>query len=570
MRNSQVADMFDELADLLDIEGENHFKVRAYRNAARAIRALPTSLEKMTKENVDLSKISGIGVKIAKKIKEIIKTGKLQKLENVRRDIPPTLRDLLSIEGLGPKRIRQLYDKLGVTDLDSLHAAAASHRISALDGFGGKTEQKILKGVHMLKQEGRRHLFADAESIAEDMRLYLLNAPSIGKVQIAGSFRRREDTVGDLDILCSAVDPNKVVQHFIAYEKIKNIVVAGSSRSTIVLNGGMQIDLRVIDEDSYGSALHYFTGSKAHVLALRRMALKNGMKISEYGVYKGAQRLASKSEKEVYAAMGLSYIEPELRENRGEIEAARENALPCLITRSDIKGDLHMHTNYSDGVDSVEVMRSFAKKLGYEYIAITDHDSALSITKGMDRSKVIKQIEKIDTLNAKGDNPYIFKGVEVDILEDGSLAMDDDLLERFDFAIAAVHSKFNLSKKEQTKRVIKAIQNPYVKAIAHPTGRLIAKREAMVMDFEQICKVAVSEGKFLEINSQPERMDLSDILIKAAKELGVQFIISTDAHSANQLEYMRYGINQARRGWLEAKDVINTLSLKEIMKLFGR
>ncbi len=569
MRNSQIADIFDNLADLLDILGENHFKVRAYRNAARSIRALSTSLTEMVDEGFDLAKLAGIGEKIAKKIIEIVKTGKLSKLEDVRKMIPATLRELLSIEGLGPKRIKELYEQLYITDLKTLHEAAASHRIRALHGFGNKIEERILKGVHMLKQEGRRHLYADAEPIANDIKAYLSKASGIQRLQVAGSFRRCEETVGDLDILCSADDASKVVEHFIKYKDMKEVISAGERRSTIVLHSGMQIDLRMIDDNSYGAALHYFTGSKSHVLALRRIALKNAMKINEYGIHRRGKCIAAKDEKEVYAAMGLSYIEPELRENRGEIEAARNNALPKLITRGKIRGDLHMHTRYSDGADTIEGMLAYAKKLGYDYIAITDHDNALAMTKGMDKKRVLEQCEYIDKINAKHHSPYILKGAEVDILEDGTLAMDNDVLGKLDMAIGAIHTKFGLSKKEQTRRMIRAIQNPYIQGMAHPTGRLIDKRNPMDIDFEELCQAIVSEGKFLEINAQPERMDLNDILIKKAKEYGVKFAISTDAHNANQLAYMRYGINQARRGWLETGDVINTFTLNNLMKFLN-
>ena len=568
MQNSEIAKTFLDLANLLDIKGENPFKVRAYKNAARVIEGLGESIEKMVYEGKDLTRLPGIGKEIAKKIQELVTTGKLRKLEEVKKEVPPSLLDLLSIEGLGAKKVHELYTKLGITNLKELQEAAKKHQISKLRGFGAKTEEKILKGMHLLKQEGIRFLYAVAKPIAQNLKAYLLQAPTIIKVVIAGSFRRGKESVGDLDILATAKEPALVIDYFTQYPDIIEIVVAGDTRATVVLKNMLQVDLRVVQDSSFGAALQYFTGSKDHTIALRNIAVDMGIKMNEYGVFKGDKLIANKDEIEVYKSIKLSYIEPELRENRGEIEAAAKNTLPKLITLQDIKGDLHMHSTFSDGIEEIKTMAFKAKKLGYEYIAISDHSASLAIAKGVDEKKLkayIKEIEKIE--NEVGIK--IFKAMEVDILEDGSLGASDKILEQLDFAWAAVHSKFKLDKATQTKRILKALQSPFIKGIAHISGRIIAKREPMQLDYEAIFTLLAKEKKFLELNAQPERLDVTDIYAKKAKEMGVKFVINTDAHSSKQLEFMEFGINQARRGWLEAKDVINTLSLKEIEALLN-
>ncbi len=568
MQNSEIAKAFFDLANLLDIKGENPFKVRAYKNAARVIEGLGESIEKMVHEGEDLTKLPGIGKEIAKKIQELVTTGKLKKLEKVKKEVPPTLLDLLSIEGLGPKKVHELYTKLGITNLKELQEAAKKHQISKLRGFGAKTEEKILKGMHLLKQEGIRFLYAVAKPIAFNLKAYLLKAPTIIKVVIAGSFRRAKETVGDLDILATAKEPALVIDYFTQYPDIIEVVVAGDTRATVVLKNMLQVDLRVVQDKSFGAALQYFTGSKDHTIALRNMAIDMGIKMNEYGVFKGNKLLASKDEIEVYKSIGLCYIEPELRENRGEIEAAAKNALPKLITLQDIKGDLHMHSTFSDGIETIKTMAQKAKLLGYEYIAISDHSASLAIAKGVDEKKIQSYIKEIETTEDEV-GIKIFKAMEVDILEDGSLGASKEILEQLDFAWAAIHSKFKLDKTTQTKRILKALQNPFVKGIAHISGRIIAKREPMQLDYETIFTFLAKEGKFLELNAQPERLDVTDVYAKKAKEMGVKFVINSDAHSSKQLEFMEFGINQARRGWLEAKDVINTSSLKEIEALFN-
>ncbi len=567
MQNRDIAALFNELADLLEIKGENPFRVRAYRNAARIIESLGKSVEEMIDEGEDLTKLPAIGKDLAQKIVEIVRTGKLQKLEALKKEVPETLRAMLSIEGLGPKRVKILYEKLHITDPETLKEAALEHKISKLPGFGPKTEQKILKGVRLLKQEGIRYLYAEAEPDAETIKTHLKKAPGLLSVDVAGSFRRRKETVGDLDILCIAKNPEKVIEHFIAFERIAEVISAGTTRSTIVLRNGLQIDLRVVEKESYGAALHYFTGSKTHNIAIRKMAVEMDLKINEYGVFRGEEMIAGATEEEIYKIVGLRYITPELRENRGELEAARNNTLPNLITPKDICGDLHMHTTYSDGLDTLETMVEAARKKEYAYIAVTDHSQTLAVVKGLDETKFRQQMEEIERLNEKWNDFTILKGMEVDILEDGTLGMDEALLKELDIVLGAVHSKFSLSKKTQTRRLIKAIENPLVNVIAHPTGRLIGKRAPIALDMDEIYKALIDNNVLLEINAQPTRLDLDDIHIKTAKEAGVRFTISTDAHAASQLDFMKYGIYQARRGWLEKRDVLNTHPLKEVWEI---
>ncbi len=567
--NAEIAKIFNEYADLLEIKGENPFKVRAYRNAARVVENIAKPLEELVNEGYDLTKLPGIGADLSLYIKEIVKTGKFSKLEEIKEEIPPTLVDLLSIEGLGPKRIKTLYEKLHVQSMEDLRRAAQSGEIEKLPGFGPTLVERILKGVRLAKKEGRRFRWSEAKEYVEDLLRYLKQLDLI-HIEVAGSYRRRKETVGDLDILATAKDFSKVIKHFVKYPKIKEVVSAGSTRSTVILNNDLQVDLRSVEDESYGSALQYFTGSKAHNIEVRRIAVDLGLKLNEYGVFKGEKRVAGKTEEEVYKAVGLCYIEPELRENRGEIEACLAGKLPKLVRLEDIKGDLHMHTNYTDGKNSIEEMALAAKELGYEYIAITDHSKHLSVAKGLDEKRIRKQLEEIDALNEKIDGITILKGMEVDILEDGSLDMSDEVLKELDVVLVAVHYKFNLSEQKQTARILKAFDHPYVHIFAHPTGRMIGQREPYALDIVKIFEKAKERNIFLEINAQPERLDLNDIHAKMAKEMGLKMAINTDSHSQFSLFYMEYGINQARRGWCEKEDIINTRSLKELKKLLKR
>lgn len=568
--NIEIAAIFDQLADLLEIKGENPFKVIAYRNAVRTIENIGTDLSKMIKDGVDLAEIPTIGESIAKKIEEIVKTGELSKLEELKRSFPPHLLDLLNIKGIGPKRTKILYENLQISSLEELKQAAIDHKIRDLEGFDEKLEQMILEGTQLAKKEGKRFLYSIAEPHANDITSYMKNSKEVSKAIIAGSFRRKKETIGDLDLLVTSNDPAHVIKHFIRYPDIKEVISQGITKSTVILNNDLQVDLRCVPDESYGATLHYFTGSKSHNVTIRKIAIEMGLKVNEYGIFKGKEKIAGATEKEIYKTVGLVYIEPELRENRGELEAAARRKLPDLVNIKDIKGDLHTHTTYSDGQNSIIEMAEAAKKLGYEYLAVTDHSKYLAIYNGMDEKRLRQQIEEIDKINEKLDGITLLKSIEVDILEDGSLALNNDILKELDLVVGGLHEKLALSQDKQTKRILKAMDNPYFNILAHPTGRLIGEREACDIDMELLFKEAKARGCFLEINAQPKRLDLNDVHAKYAKEAGVKFAISTDAHNIATLEYMRYGIFQARRGWIEKKDVINTLSLDKLKKTLRR
>jgi len=565
--NVEIASVFNQLADLLEINGENSFKVRAYRTAARTIENLGTDLRKMLEEGKDISRIPTIGEHIALKIAEIIKTGRLAKLETLKHAFPPHLLDLLKVEGIGPKRAKVLYRELNIASLEGLKKAAQKHQIRALKGFSEKLENKILKGTILAKKEGKRFMYSVAEPYAEALEAYLKNFKGALQVIVAGSFRRRKETVGDLDILATSAHPAFLIDYFVKYPDIKEVISRGDTRSTVILNNGLQVDLRCVQEESYGAALHYFTGSKSHNIAVRIMARDRGMKVNEYGIFRGEKKIAGLTEEEMYRTVGLDYIEPELRESRGEHRAAKAGVLPRLITEEAIRGDLHMHSLYSDGHNSVLEMAEAAKNRGYSYIALTDHSKHMAIVHGLDEKRLREQMEEIDRINETLKGITILKSIEVDILEDGSLALPDSVLKELDLVVGAVHDKFNLSQKMQTLRILKAMDNPCFNILAHPTGRLIGEREAYTVNMKQLFEGVKERGCFLEINAQPKRLDLNDVYTQRAKEAGVRFAISTDAHNAASLNYMKYGVYQARRGWLEKEDVINTLTLGELKKV---
>ncbi len=570
LSNSEIADIFNRMADMLEIKGENPFKVRAYRNAARTVQNLGKSLEDLVESGMDLTKLPGIGADLSEAITEILKTGKFSKLEALKMELPQGLDKLLSIEGLGPKRIRQLYDSFGITSLDELAKVAQSGEIYNLKGFGPKLVEKILKGVRLAKKAGRRFRFDIAKPFAEELKNYLQSFEGAIKVEVAGSYRRRKETVGDLDILVVAKNWEAVTEWFVKYEKVKEVVSKGPTRSTVILRNDLQVDLRSVAKESYGSALHYFTGSKAHNIKIRKMAVERGWKINEYGIYEGKKRLGGESEEQLYSLMGLDYIEPELREERGEVEAAMRHRLPKLVKLKDIKGDLHTHSKWTDGHASIEQMAQAAKARGYEYIAVTDHSHHLTVAKGLDEKRLREQMELIDRLNEELEGITVLKGIECDILEDGTMDLPDSVLKELDLVLGAVHYKFNLSKREQTRRVIRAMKNRYFKIFAHPTGRIIGHRKAYELDISEIFKAAKDEGVYLEINAQPERLDINDIYAKAAKNEEVGLCINTDAHDTMSLDFMQYGVNQARRGWIEKSDLLNTLPLTKLKKVLKK
>ena len=572
VHNADIAEIFDRTADLLEIQGANPFRVRAYRNAARTVGGMSKNIADMTGNDNGLSELPGIGKDLAGKIKEIIETGKLSQLKDLEKEMPSGLYDVLKIPGLGPKKVKVLYETLKISSVDDLKKAAKKRKIRDLSGFGEKTEKDILDEIERKGGSEDRLRVSLAEPIADSLMDYIKKVKGIKEIAAAGSFRRRKETVGDLDILvtCKKGTNEQVMARFVDYEDVGQVLSHGETRSSVVLKSGLQVDLRVVPEASYGAALHYFTGSKAHNIAVRKLGVKKGLKINEYGVFKKDSRVAGKTEKEVFKQVDLPYIEPELREDRGEIDAARNKKLPALLTLDDIRGDLHSHTKDTDGRFSTEEMVEAAKERGYEYLGISNHSQRLTVARGLDKKRLAKQIREIDRLNEKMKDFIILKSIEVDILEDGSLDLPDSILKELDFAVCSVHSKFRLSRDKQTERVIRAMDSRYCHILGHPTGRLINEREPYDIDIEKILEAAKERGCFMELNAQPERLDLNDIHCKTAKEMGVKVAVSTDAHSINNLDYMRFGVWQARRGWLEPGDVLNTRSWEELKGLFKR
>lgn len=570
IHNIEIAEKFHKLANLLEIEGANPFRVRAYRNAARIIGGLTKNASDLIQRGEDLSELPGIGKDLAEKIKILVETGELPLLQEIETRLPPVLNELMKIEGLGPKRIQILYKKLKIKNIDDLKLAIEKGRVKKLKGFGEKTQQNILQGIEHLNQSMVRVKLADAIPIVNSIINYLKHFKGIEQIECAGSFRRRKETVGDLDIVVSANKGAKIIDHFVGFSEVTEILSQGSTRSTVHLHSGLQVDLRVVPKTSYGAALLYFTGSKEHNIAVRKMAMQKNLKINEYGVFKNEKQIAGRTESDIYKQLGLSYIEPELREDRGEIEAALEGHLPKLINLDDIRGDLHCHTQDSNGHDSLEDMVKAAQSCGYDYIAIADHSKHPHVTHGLDKKALLNQIKKIDQLNGKLKNFVILKSIDVAILEDGSLDLPDTILKELDLITGSIHSKFTLSREKQTERIMRAMDHPYFNILAHPAGRLINKREPYSFDIERIIIAAKERGCLLELNAQPERLDLNDRHCQMAKEMGLKIAISSAAHSTLELNYMQFGLYQARRGWLQQSDVINTLSLKDLKKALAR
>lgn len=570
IHNPEIARLFDRYAVLLEIQGANPFRIRAYRNAARTIENLPRDLSVMLGEGADLTELPGIGEDLAHKLTDIVETQQFAELEKLKHHLPVALADLTEVPGIGPKRVKTLFRVAKIKSLKNLAAAARQGRLQKLPGFGPKIEANILKIAQQRLTAHHRYKLSDAQHIADPLFAYLKTVPGVGRVEVAGSYRRRKETVGDLDILVTCAKSAAVVQAFVSYAEVEDILAKGPTRASVRLKSGIQVDLRVVPERSYGAALVYFTGSKAHNIAIRALGLKHHLKFNEYGVFRGKRWISGRNEKEVYAQIGLPYIEPELRENHGEIETAELGQLPKLVRLEDIKGDLHLHTDASDGEATLEQMAEAAKVLGYCYIAITDHSKHIGITHGLDARRLAAQMRKIDRLNGKLRGMEILTSAEVDILPDGSLALPDGILRDLDLVVAAVHSKFDLDARAQTDRIVRAMDNPYVNIIAHPFGRLLEEREPCQLDIQRLMKAALERGCHLEVNAQPTRLDLSDIHCRMAKQLGLKLVISTDAHTPETLGYMRYGVDQARRGWLETSDILNTKELPELRRLLKR
>jgi DNA polymerase (family 10) len=570
VHNEDIAKVFDEIADLLEIRGENAFRIRAYRNASLDVRGLPKEIAQMVETRADLTELPGIGEALAGKIGEIVRTGSCGALKKLEQELPPDLTELLRLPGLGPKRVHALHYDLDIHTPEQLYRAAKDGRLRTLPGFGPKTEAGIVSALEAHLSTEPRFKLATAARYAEPLVARLEQTPGIDRVVIAGSYRRCRETVGDLDILVTARDPDAVIRRFVAYDEVAEVRSQGGTRATVILKYGLQVDLRVVEQRSFGAALHYFTGSKAHNIAVRTLARGRGLKINEYGVFRGANRVAGETEESVFAAVDLPYIPPELRENRGEIEAARNGLLPDLVQPSNLRGDLHCHTNASDGHASLGEMVEAARQQGLDYLAITEHSKRLTMAHGLDSRRLMQQMEEIDRLNDRLRGFRVLKGIEVDILEDGGLDLPDAILARLDLVVGAVHSQLHLSRAEQTRRVLKAMDHPHFTILAHPTGRLIDEREPYDVDMARVIRHARDRGCYLELNAHPERLDLTDIHCQMAREEGVLVSIASDAHSTLDFSNLRYGIGQARRGWLEKRDVLNARPLDELLGLLRR
>jgi DNA polymerase (family 10) len=574
IHNSDVSDIFKKVADLLEIKGENPFRIRAYRNAARAVGALSKNVANLVDSGEDLSKIKEIGRDLAGKITEIVKTGKLSLLTELEASVPAELSVMMRIQGLGPKKVKKIYQELDILSVEELKKAAKKGKIRDLCGFGEKTEKSIIEEIERLERQqkaGKERLkLVVAEQIVQRLLKYLKDVNGVKDLVVAGSYRRCKETVGDLDILATCKKNAKVMDRFVDYEDVSKVLAKGKTKSSVILRQGLQVDLRVVPQVSFGAALVYFTGSKEHNIAIRKIVVKNKLKLNEYGVFKGNKRIDGRTERSVYKRVGFPFIEPELRENRGEIEAAMGGNLPDLITIGHIKGDLHTHTKSSDGHYSLGEMAAAARDRGYEYLSVTDHSQHVTIARGLDEKRLSRQIDNIERFNQAQDDILILKSIELDILEDGALDLPDEILKRLDLVICSIHYKFRLSREKQTERILRAMDNPNFNIFCHPTGRLINERSPYEIDMEKVIQAAGERGCFMELNAHPDRLDLDDLHCKMAKEMGVKVAISTDAHRIDDLIFMKYGIGQARRGWLEPPDVLNTRGWKDLKKLLRR
>jgi len=576
MDNKQIAGIFAEMADILDIKGESVFRINAYRKASINVINFPLSLKDIVDQNPkDLEKIPGIGAGLRSKIVELILTGKCEEHEDLKKDFPKGLLDILRLRGIGPKKVKLLYSELRIKDIPELKKAAENHLIRYIPGMGEKSEADILNAIkEHANFSTNRMLISDAMDEAVHIISYMKTCPAVDKIEYAGSLRRMQETVGDIDILVtvknSKKDTDSVMDHFAKYENVLHVVARGPTKSSVTLQNGVDADLRVVENKSFGASMHYFTGSKSHNVKIRDIAKRKGLKINEYGVFKNEKMIAGKDEKDIFKSVGAPYIIPEIRKDDGEVEYGLEHGkFPKFIELTDIKGDLHCHSTYSDGDNTIEEMAIGFMQKGYEYCSISDHSSVLGVTHGMGKQDIRRQWAEIDNLNSKYKGKFkILKSAEVDILKDGSLDFDDNTLSQLDFAIISAHMYNRLPFDEQTKRLIVAIENPYSKILGHPTGRLINRRAPMEFDMEKIIDACIANNVAIEINSNPQRLDLNDQYVRLAKEKGAKFAINTDSHDIPQMDFIKYGVGIARRGWLCSKDVINTYSLDSLTKYF--
>ncbi len=579
MINQEIANILYEIGYFLEME-EIAFKPQAYEKAAIVLENLEGDINDIYQKGgiKALIAIPGIGKSIARKIEEYLQTGKIRYHQAIKKKIPVDIEQMIAVEGIGPKTIKTLYQELGITNLKSLEESVKKHKVAALFGFGRKTERNILESIKFLKKSKNRFLLGEVLPIVKEIESELIGLRDVKRLSMAGSLRRRKETVGDIDLLAVSSSPEKVMEAFIKLPGIIKVWGKGKTKSSIRIHPGIDVDLRVVPEKSYGSALQYFTGSKEHNIALRRIAIAKHLKLNEYGLFKGKKMIAGKNEQEIYKALGLPYVPPEIREHRGEIRAALKGRLPKLIGYNDIKGDLHCHSNWNGGQNSIEEMVITAMAMGYQYLGISDHTKALKIENGLNERQLSQQRKEINKINVKCQMSnvksisnfkfQILQGAETNILKDGSIDIKDEALKKLDYAIAGIHSHFKMTKAKMTKRIIKAMKNPYIKIISHPTGRILKKRDEYQVDFDKILRAAKETKTILEINGFPTRLDLNDINVKKTKEAGVKMVVNTDSHRKEHMRFMELGIAQARRGWAEKKDIINTQLLKTLLNFF--
>jgi len=567
VRNTAIAKVFNDIADLLELKGENQFKIRAYQKAVRVIEHYPKEIRIMLDEGEDLKNIPGVGDAIAKKTTELVTTGKLEYYEKLKAEFPEGITNLLDIPGIGPKTANKLSSELGITSADSLEQAIKDGSVATLFRLGEKTANNILQQIEASRRKDQRISIGEALPIVEEILSALNSVPGVRNLTYAGSLRRFRETLGDIDLMGTVDNPQKVMDTFVSLPIVGQVLVQGPTKSSAIVSGGLQVDLRLVEHEAFGSLLQYFTGSKQHNISLRERGRRQGLKLSEYGITDIATDKLEKfaDEENFYRRLGLQYIPPELREDQGEVEKAERGAIPKLVELSDIKGDLHMHTHWSDGHNTIEEMALAARKLGYQYIAITDHSGGRGIAHGLDVERLRKQIEEIKKVNEYIDGIQVFSGIEVDIRADGTLDLPHEILAKLDIVIAAVHSAMHQNEGKMTQRVLSAVENPDVDIIAHPTCRLLGEREPTAIDLETVSRVAAKNNKILEINAMPNRLDLNDVHASRARELGVKLAIETDAHDVSHLDFMRFGIGMARRAWCEPQHILNTLPLADVL-----
>ncbi len=567
MRNLEIAKVFSDIADFLEIQGGNPFRIRAYRRAAQNLESLAEDIASVSARG-DLSEIPGIGKDLAAKIQEYLQNGKVHLLEELKAEIPEGLIQLINIQGVGPKKAKLFYDELQIREIEGLERAAKEGRLASLPGMGAKSEANVLRGISLFREGGSRMYLWNATIFADRVMQALKGVRGLVRVEAAGSFRRHKETVGDLDFLAISTSPDAIMEAFVGLEDVREVLGRGKTKSSVLNTEGFQMDLRVVESESYGAALAYFTGSKAHNVRLRQMALRNGIRLNEYGYFREpkGKRIGGEREEDLYATLNMSYVPPELREDRGEIEAAIEGKLPELVEDEDIKGDFHVHSRYSDGAHTIQEMAQAAQARGYQYVALTDHSPSLGIAHGVAPENLRKKKEEIEAWNRTGKGIQVLCGTEVDIQADGTLDYSDEILRSLDLVVASIHSVFRRSQEEQTKRVLRAMQNPHVHIIGHLTGRLIGQREGVDLDLEAVVKEAARTGTALELNAQPQRMDINDVLCRMARDAGVRVAIATDAHVIQNLDYMPLGVSVARRGWLGKDHVLNTMNADELLQ----